>query len=419
LRKLNSVLSSLAANKSRWLKLLRSQSTSAPFTRESHLPSRLREVMAFGSNPGNLRMFDYAPRRMSRRPALVIALHGCTQTATSFDYGMGWSKLADRHGFVVLAPQQEKSNNPNNCFTWFQPDDTVRDRGEAMSIRQMIDWAIVDHDINPARVFVTGLSAGGAMASVMLAVYPEIFAGGAIVAGLPFGAAATVEQAFESMFKGPRLSGDESADLVRRASAHAGPWPKISVWHGAKDQTVKPENATAIVEQWTRLHALPATATRVVSTGAYRHRQWANAHGETLVEEFLVAGMGHGVPLAAAGADGIGTPGPYFFETGVSSTERIAAFWGIAAPPAEASARPSREGLRPLEPAIAEAIPSVPWPANDMGTDRERRLLEEDARPDATPETVAEPGGHQRTAAPRADVGAIIEKALRTAGLLR
>src|SRR5262245_63757611 len=187
LRKLSTVLSSLAAK--RWRELMRPQPTSAPFAHASRIPNRFHEVTAFGSNPGNLRMFVFAPSHKRPRPALVVALHGCTQTAASYDYGTGWSKLADRHGFVVLAPQQQKANNPNTCFTWFQPSDTTRGHGEAMSIRQMIDRTIIEHDIDRRHIFITGLSAGGAMASVMLAAYPEIFAAGAIVAGLPFGAA--------------------------------------------------------------------------------------------------------------------------------------------------------------------------------------------------------------------------------------
>jgi feruloyl esterase len=418
LRKLSTVLSSLAANKKRWRELIRLQPRSAPFARESHIANRLHEVTAFGSNPGNLRMFVFAPSRERPTPALVVALHGCTQTAASYDYGAGWSKLADRHGFVVLAPQQQKPNNPNTCFTWFQSGDTTRGHGEAMSIRQMIDRAIVEYDIDPLRVYITGLSAGGAMASVMLAAYPEVFAAGGIVAGLPFGAADTLEQAFESMFKGPRLSGDEFAALVRRASAHEGPWPRISVWHGAADQIVKPQNATAIVEQWRRLHALPVDATTVSKTPAYHHRRWTNARGETLIEDYLVIGMGHGVPLATGGADAVGVPGPYFLETAISSTEHIAAFFGITEQ-IDKGAVALPEGLRPIEPVVAEEVlEPLPWPANSGARGGDWESVAHMGQR-ATFETVDEPVAAQGTTRPKVDVGAIINNALRAAGLLR
>src|SRR5262249_26346657 len=134
--------------------------------------SRLEEIDGFGSNPGNLRMFRYVPPRLMANPALVVVLHGCTQTAAGYDLGAGWSTLADRYGFVLLFPEQQQSNNPNRCFNWFQTGDIQRGEGEALSIRQMVERMVSDTGIDRSRVFITGLSAGGAMTSVMLACYP-------------------------------------------------------------------------------------------------------------------------------------------------------------------------------------------------------------------------------------------------------
>ena len=102
---------------------------------------------------------------------------------------------------------------------------------------------IVDHGIDRRRVFVTGLSAGGAMTSVMLATYPDAFAAGAIIAGLPYGTATNVNEAFGSMGQVRARSAREWGDLVRAASPHKGPWPRVSVWHGGADPVVKSENA--------------------------------------------------------------------------------------------------------------------------------------------------------------------------------
>ena len=151
------------------------------------VPTRLRELTGFGANPGNLRMFAYAPEHLPSNAPLVIALHGCTQTADEYDHGTGWSSLADNLGFAVVYPQQQPVNNPKNCFSWFVPGDIARGHGEALSIREMVEHAIATFAVDCNNVFVTGLSAGGAMASVMLATYPEVFAGGAIIAGLPYG----------------------------------------------------------------------------------------------------------------------------------------------------------------------------------------------------------------------------------------
>jgi poly(hydroxyalkanoate) depolymerase family esterase len=223
---------------------------------EGKASTRLREIFGFGSNPGNLRMFAYRPPTLADNAALVVVLHGCTQTAAGYDLGAGWSTLADRYGFALLLPEQQRSNNPNGCFNWFQPAHSRRNYGEPLSIRQMIERSIVDWGIDRRRVFVTGLSAGGAMTSVMLACYPEVFAGGAIIAGLPYGAATNVQQAFETMFQSPSRSPGEWGDLVRKASSHRGPWPRVSVWHGNADKTVIPSNALEILKQWTEVHGL-------------------------------------------------------------------------------------------------------------------------------------------------------------------
>jgi poly(hydroxyalkanoate) depolymerase family esterase len=131
----------------------------------------------------------------------------------------GWggrtSTLADRYGFALLLPEQQPSNNPNGCFNWFLPGDTRRGGGEALSIRQMIEKIVIDKNIDRRRIFITGLPAGGAMTSAMLVSYPEVFAGGAIIAGLPYGAASNAQQAFESMFQSPPRSAREWGDLLR------------------------------------------------------------------------------------------------------------------------------------------------------------------------------------------------------------
>ena len=246
--------------------------------------SWLLEVSGFGSNPGNLRMFSFVPDDFKNDSALVVVLHGCTQNAAGYDVGAGWSTLAERYGFALLMPQQGASNNANGCFNWFNPEDTARGSGEACSIRQMIDRMLRDHRIDRRSVFVTGLSAGGAMTSVMLATYPDVFAGGAIIAGLPFGLATNMKEALSDMFRPPSHSPKALGDLVRRASQHKGPWPKISVWHGSADRTVNPSNANAIIKQWLDVHQLSATPMSEGTVDGYPRRIWWNAEGETVVD---------------------------------------------------------------------------------------------------------------------------------------
>lgn len=303
--------------------------------------SPFQELEDFGSNPGNLRAFYHVPAGVSGPAPLVVVLHGCTQSAASYDAGSGWSKLADRHGFVLLFPEQQRANNPNLCFNWFQDADTARGSGEAESIRQMIARIGAEHAVDPSRIFVTGLSAGGAMAGVMLAAYPEVFEGGAIIAGIAYGCAGSVGQAFECMGGRTRTSAPRLGDAVRAASPHRGPWPRVSVWHGSADQTVNSSNGDAIVSQWLNVHGLPAAPSRAKDVEGYPHRIWAGSDGRALVEQYVVTGMGHGTPIAPGEEAGqSGVAGPHMLDAAISSTDRIAEFFGIAdaAKPARAQA---------------------------------------------------------------------------------
>ena len=119
----------------------------------------------------------------------MIALHEWTQTPEGYDPGTAWTKLATRFGFAVVFPEQLWSNNPNGSFDWFEPGDMRRGQGEPASIKCMIARVVVDRALDPSRIEITGLSAGAAMAGVMLATYPEMFASGDLIAELPYGVA--------------------------------------------------------------------------------------------------------------------------------------------------------------------------------------------------------------------------------------
>ena len=311
--RLGKTLEQFKALRRKFETLLAAQQGKSPLRmpRPAQNPQRLRELSVFGSNPGNLRMRLYVPRALPASPGLVVALHGCTQTADDYDLGSGWSSLADRLGFVVVYPQQQPANNPKTCFSWFLPNDIARDCGEALSIRQMIERAIADFGVDRARVFVTGLSSGGAMASVMLATYPEVFAAGAIIAGLAYGSAASLEDAFVAMFTEQPRPARALGDRVRAASRHRGPWPKISVWHGTADAIVTPANADNILKQWIDVHGLEARAAREETIAGHRRRVWTDAGGEALIEAIFIGGMAHGVPIAwQSGTPRGGVPGP-------------------------------------------------------------------------------------------------------------
>jgi poly(hydroxyalkanoate) depolymerase family esterase len=393
-RNIDNVMATLAGYRRRWDELVRSRGAHGPAQDADPACDHLIEVHKFGSNPGALRMFKYVPA--NPEPALVVVLHSCTQTAGQYDLGAGWSTLADRYGFVLLLPQQQSANNPNVCFNWFLPDDMERGAGEALSIHQMIERMIRDHGIDRGRVFVTGLSAGGAMTAVMLATYPDTFAAGAVIAGLPYGTARNVNEAFESMFQVRPRAAPEWGDLVRAASPHRGPWPRVSVWHGSADPVVKPENADEIVKQWTDVHGLDEMPASTEIVDGYPRQVWRNRAGEAIIESYTISSMAHGTPLATGGADEhCGIPGAFLLEVGISSSYHIAKFWGLTGHPRRAVAKRSKSA----------------------------RLLPASTRgflPGAAPAGAGEPASGQPSSPFQAraiDVHGVITKALRAAGL--
>jgi poly(hydroxyalkanoate) depolymerase family esterase len=363
---------------------------------------RLRDVADFGSNPGDLRMLMYIPRNLPKAAPLVVALHGCTQTAALYDHGSGWSRLADTYGFALLLAEQQHANNPNNCFNWFLPSDTQRDQGEALSIRQMVARMVADHGIDRRQVFIVGLSAGGAMASAMLAIYPDIFAGGAIIAGLPYGAATNVQEAFESMAKGRDRSGRAWGDLVRGASPHRGRWPKLSVWHGTSDAIVNPRNMEDTLKQWIDVHGVSVRPRIEHEIEGYSRRVWRTDADDDVIEAVTIAGMGHGVPLASGGGVvGCGNTGPFHFDVGLSSSHHILRFWGLADKQAAVEDETSGRALTRPAPAELEALGTPSLAARERASAGSR-------------------AGEQSSAGARqfADPSAVIAAALKSAGLL-
>lgn len=303
----------------------------APRSDEPPAP-HLVETAAFGADPGRLRMLSYVPEGLAPGAALVVALHGCWHGAAEFDRGTGWSALARRHGFALLVPEQRSANNAQGCFNWFEPGHAVRDKGEAASIRAMVERMIEDHALDRGRVFVTGLSAGGAMAAALLASYPEVFAAGAVIAGLPFGAATDLSGAIEAMYHGRVRPAREWGDAVRRAGDHRGPWPRLQVWHGTADSTVVPANAGELVKQWRDLHGLPPAPDAAGRVDGADYQGWFGPDGTPLLESYLVPGLSHGVPIAPASPEAGqrgGVTGSCALDAGIASTYHIARFWGL------------------------------------------------------------------------------------------
>jgi poly(hydroxyalkanoate) depolymerase family esterase len=305
----------------------------------------LTQVSSFGSNPGNLAMFSYRPDGIGGGRPLVVALHGCTQNASAYFTNSGWKKYADLWGFSLVLPEQRSANNSLSCFNWFVEGDINRGQGEALSIKQMVDYAVANYSVDRTRVYVTGLSAGGAMTSVMLATYPDTFAGGSVIAGIPYRCSPPASTS-TCQFSGVDQTPQQWGDLVRNAfPGYTGPRPRVAIWHGTADTTVVPANAVESRDQWTNVLGVSQTPTSTASLPAGTSLQ---EYGAGAVRLYRITGMGHGTPVDPGPAtEQCGTATSFFLDT-ICSAFEDARFFGLAptgggtpSPSPTASASPS------------------------------------------------------------------------------
>jgi len=282
----------------------------------------LSPVTDFGSNPGDLAMYEYVPGSAPTPAPAVVLLPGCNQSAGDFAADAGWLEAADRWGLALVVAEQKISNNISGCFNWFSVGDTARDQGEAQSIAQMLATAVATHGLDGSRVYSAGISAGGCMVAVMLATYPELFAGGAIFAGVPYGCAESAVEGWSCMDPGEDRTPAAWGDLVRAASSHTGPWPAVSIWHGSADTNVLPVNLGENREQWLDVHGLGATPDAEETVGSALHRSWNNE-----VETWELTGMDHAVPVAPSA--GCGNAATFSRDVGICAPDELARLWGL------------------------------------------------------------------------------------------
>jgi poly(hydroxyalkanoate) depolymerase family esterase len=281
---------------------------------------------------------------------LVVMLHGCTQDAASFAAATGVEAAADRHGFVVVHPEQDRGANPQGCWNWFEAGHQARGAGEPAAIAAIVSGLIAERarlTIDPARVFVAGLSAGGAMAAVLAAAYPDLFSAVAVHSGVAYRAAVGMGAAFSAMSRGAAEPGRLGADVHAARGAQARPMPAMVI-HGGADRTVAPVNGDQVLAQLMAANRLAApdlgeldpgrpTSSergRVPGGHAFTRARWTDARGALWHERLAVEGMGH----AWSG----GTRGGSFTDPlGPDATEAIWRFFADAT----ADARPPKPQL--------------------------------------------------------------------------
>jgi poly(3-hydroxybutyrate) depolymerase len=314
----------------------------------------LEPVSDFGPDPGNLLMFLHRPSGHEEGLPLVVALHGCTQTAADFDDETGLVALAEEIPFLLLLPEQREGNMSRRCFRWYDQSDNRPGLGESASILEMIDFVIKTEGVDPDRVFVLGLSAGGAMTSVLMANYPSRFAGGAIFGGLPFDCNRPTgtfdafwnllhfspfpldgaDASFACGIAGYSLTDRDAVEwagyITETASMVPERWPLVSLWQGTGDATVDPDNLRELTEQWTAIQGIDAVADAEQTVGSAVREVYRDEAGNPRVETWSIENFGHAIPI-----DADGDPDVCGLETEVSSNanlcaiRRVADFWHL------------------------------------------------------------------------------------------
>ncbi len=227
----------------------------------------------------------YVPaNRSDERLALIIMLHGCAQTPDDFAAGTRMNALAEEHGFLVAYPRQNARANMRQCWNWFRPEDQRRGEGEPSILAGITEEIVSQHGVDPGRVYIAGLSAGGAAAAIMGDVYPDLYAGVCVHSGLPSAAARDLASAFDAMRLGAKVK-EPSAKRI----------PTI-IFHGEKDFIVHPSNGEAVAAKALgEAHGLSQT-TEQGRTGrgrAYVRISYADAAGRTVCEHWRIPEGGH------------------------------------------------------------------------------------------------------------------------------
>ena len=242
---------------------------------------------AYHGPAGSLDYRLYIPADAERRDlALVIMLHGCTQSPEDFALGTRMNALAEEFGLIVAYPHQTRLANPQGCWNWFDRRHQNRSSGEPAKLAGLAQALAKEFDVRRERVFAAGLSAGGAMAEVLAATYPDVFEAVGIHSGLPYKSAADVPSAFAAMKGTPAL---DPAPL-----AASGRHVRKIIFHGMADSTVNPVNGEHIFDEAERGEALtrsdldwPIEGGRVSRTAV------KDADGRAVAEQWLVEGGGH------------------------------------------------------------------------------------------------------------------------------
>ena len=261
----------------------------------------LTRVTGFGTNPSNLNMYAYVPDRVAAKPALLVAIHYCTGSASAVfnGYARDYVTAADQYGYVIVFPEATRSGQ---CFDVSSPQALTRGGGsDPVGILSMVDYAKQHYNVDPGRVFVTGFSSGAMMTNVLAAEYPDVFAAGSAFMGVPAGCFATTDgSSWNSQCSGGQLikTAQQWGDQARQMSGgRTGPYPRMQLWHGTADDTLRYPNFGEEIKQWTNLRGVSQTpSSSDAPQSGWTRTRYGSTGTQAPVEGISVQGAGHALP---------------------------------------------------------------------------------------------------------------------------
>ncbi|NRA82674.1 MAG: PHB depolymerase family esterase [Gammaproteobacteria bacterium] len=268
----------------------------------------------FGANPGNLTMTLVTEPSST---SLVVLLHGCTQDGSRYAKTSGWLQLSQQHQFDLLLPQQQTHNNAKKCFNWYQLQDISIDQGELQSIISMITFAKQQRKYQD--VYISGISAGGAMAMALISNNPEQFSGAGIIAGISYRCGLGLFPALQCMKSGKNTA-MESFDLTTSST-----WPALSVWHGAADKVVSPKNSRDIIEQWQEI----TNQTDLTEVSLNRSKTWQQVSysrgNKVMIQHNVIEQLGHSQSVDHDQFEAV----DYMTNNGIATAKELAKFFNL------------------------------------------------------------------------------------------
>ena len=286
----------------------------SPAAAEDTAPAGTQFVESTFSNPAGSRTYKlFIPSDYHGKPLpLVVMLHGCTQSPDDFAAGTRMNFIAEEQGCFVVYPAQSSNANPSKCWNWFRAADQHRDEGEPSLIAGITRQVMQEYSIDPKRVYVAGLSAGGAAAAIMGVTYSDIYAATGIHSGLAYGSATDMPSAFTAMRQG---------GVTGRRAVPKGPTVPSIIFHGDRDSTVHPDNGVQALTQALAETKTQKTIQRGQTPAGHRYTRTIHAIGERgVLEHWSIHGAGH----AWSGGSSVGS---YTDPQGPDATKEMLRFF--------------------------------------------------------------------------------------------